>query len=450
MRNWALLLVFSLTSAAAAGDWPQFRGPFFNGSTDEKGLPDKWTQTENVAWTATLPGPSAATPVVSGDRVFVSTADASKDALAAYCLDRRTGEVLWKHEIAKGIRKDTRSTFSSPSPATDGKLVVFFYGNGDLVTFNVGGKELWKKNIGPFAFLWTFSTSPVLYDGKLYVQVLQRDVAVSGFGGFGKGKRKAKPAPNKAPSEGGAKAGKVDSFLLALDPQTGKELWRHVRPAQAIAESLEAFTTPMPWEHDGRRELLIAGGDALTGHDPQTGKELWRWETWNPQKIGHWRLVPSPVAGQGVVLACAPKGDPIYAIKAGGEGKLGSTDVAWVSREQRSVTSDVPTPAFYDGDFFVLSDVRESLSRVEPATGRVKWTIKTPGRAKYEASPLAADGKIYVINFDGQVSVIDAAKGDMRNTIAMEKDEEIARSSIIAAHGQLFIRTARKLYCVGK
>src|SRR5439155_20004531 len=134
--HWAFLIVFSLTSGAQGSDWPQFRGPFFNGSTDEKGLPDKWSQTENVAWTATLPGPSAATPVVSGDRVYVSTTDVASDALAAFCLDRRTGEVVWKHNVGKGIRKDSRSTFSSPSPATDGKVVVFFYGNGDLATFD--------------------------------------------------------------------------------------------------------------------------------------------------------------------------------------------------------------------------------------------------------------------------------------------------------------------------
>jgi len=451
--RWAFLIVFSFTSVAGATDWPQFRGPFFNGSTDEKGLPEEWTQTENIAWTATFPGPSAATPVVFGDRVFVSTTNVSSDTLAAYCLDRRTGKVLWNREVAKGIRKDTRSTFSAPSPATDGKLVVFFYGNGDLVTYDVSGKELWKKDIGPFAFLWTFSTSPLLYDGKLYLQVLQRDVPVTGYSPFGKGKSRGKAGPpqREAKGPGDAKGSKIESYLLALDPQTGKELWRQSRPSQAVAESLEAFTTPTPFEHGGRRELLIAGGDALTGHDPATGKELWRWETWNPMKVGHWRLVPSPVAGGGVLLACAPKGEPIYALKAGGEGKLTKSDIAWVSRDERAVSSDVPTPAFYDGDFFILNDLRQSLSRVEPATGRVKWTIKTPGRAKYEASPLAADGKIYLINFDGQVAVVDAAKGDVLRTIPMEESrEEVVRSSIIAAHGQLFIRTARTLYCVGK
>jgi outer membrane protein assembly factor BamB len=237
-----------------------------------------------------------------------------------------------------------------------------------------------------------------------------------------------------------------------MEPETGKTLWRQVRPSLARQESREAFTTPIPFHHEGRTQLLIAGGDAITGHDPETGEELWRWGTWNPASIPHWRLVTSPVTGDGVILVCAPKRDPVYAIKAGGAGVLGDRALAWVSRDQRPVSADVPTPAFYDGDFFVLSDVRKCLSRVEPRTGTVKWTVPTPGRAKYEASPLAADGKIYLINFDGQVSVLDAADGAVLNVIPMDEpiDGEVVRASISAAHGQLFIRTTRNLYCVGK
>ena len=198
--------------------------------------------------------------------------------------------------------------------------------------------------------------------------------------------------------------------------------------------------------------MLVIGGDVLTGHDPQTGKELWRWGTWNPNQIEHWRLVPSPVAGDGVFLACAPKGDPIYAVKAGGSGVLDKSALAWVSRQARDISADVPTPAYYDGDFFILSDVRRCLSRVEPKTGKVKWTVPTPGREKYEASPLAADGKIYLINFVGQVSVFNAADGKVIHSTSMDDpaNGEVVRSSIVAAHGQLFIRTTRKLYCVGK
>lgn len=429
------VLALTITSSARAGNWPQWRGPSFNGSSDEKNLPDQWSTTENIVWTADLAGVAAATPIVWEKRVFLSGVDAANDTLQALCFDRADGKPLWKHEVAKGIRRDDRSNYASASPVTDGKLVMFFYGNGDLVCSDLDGKRLWQRNIqtdyGTFAFLWTFSSSPLLYDGKLYLQVLQRNVPVSGRG--------QKEGPN-------------DPYVLALDPQTGKTLWRVVRPSEAVAESREAFTTPLPLESAGRKELVIAGGDALTGHDAATGKELWRWATWNPTRIPHWRLVTSPVAGGDVVLVCAPKRDPVYAIRTGGAGVLDDRSVAWTSRQTREVSADVPTPAYYDGDFFVLSDVRKNLSRVEPQTGKVKWTVATPGQAKYEASPLAADGKIYLINFAGQVTVLKAASGEVLGTISMDKPAagEVVRASIVAAHGQLFIRTTRKLYCVGR
>jgi outer membrane protein assembly factor BamB len=411
-----VMLMLAATSSQAA-NWGQWRGPNFNGSTDESNLPTKWSQTENIAWSIAMPGPSGSTPVVWGDHVFVSSTDQKKQTVKAICLDRKSGQVLWQHDVAEGVRKDRRSTYAGPSPATDGKNVVFFYGNGELITYDFKGQKKWSKNIGPFAFGWTFSTSPLLFDGKLYMQVLQRG----------------------------------NSFLLALDPDTGKELWRKSRPSKARAESLEAFTTPVPYVHQGRRQLLIAGGDALTGHDPATGDELWRWGTWNPERIGHWRLVPSPIAGDGVVLACAPKRHPIYAVTASGKGVLGDAGVLWTSLDNRPVSSDVPTPAFYDGDFFVLSDGRGMLSRVEPKTGKIKWTVETPGRAKYEASPLAADGKLYLINFDGEVSILSAKDGMVLGTIAMEDDPQGAiRSSVIASQGQLYVRTDTRLYCIGK
>lgn len=245
---------------------------------------------------------------------------------------------------------------------------------------------------------------------------------------------------------------KNESYILAMNPATGKTLWRQIRPSKARAESREAFTTPIPYSFGGNKQLLVVGGDVLTGHDLETGKELWRWGTWNPRRITHWRHVPSPVAGEGIVLVCAPKNDPIYAIQPKGTGVLADDAIAWDSRDVREVSSDVPTPAFYDGDFFVLSDLRKSLSRVEPRTGKVKWTIPTPGRAKYEASPLAADGKIYLINHAGQVAVINAANGEVLNVITMDKPsgQEVVRASISAAYGRLFIRTTRRLYCVGK
>ena len=436
MIRFVILLTSLLaTLNANAENWGQWRGPFFNGSTTEKNLPSEWSTTENIAWTVDMPGPAASTPVVWGDRVYVSTTDSEAKSLLAMCIDRRGGKVLWQHKVADGMRRDDKSNFASPSPATDGSRAFFFYGNGELAAFDCAdGKKLWARNLqkdyGDFAFQWTFSTSPLLYDGKLYMQVLQRNVPVGGRG--------LKDKPN-------------ESYLLALNPADGKELWRVVRPSEAVAESLEAFNTPMPFVHKGRKEILVAGGDCLTGHDAATGKELWRWGTWNPTKIGHWRLVPSPIAGDEIILACAPKGDPIYAVKAGANGTLQQDDIAWKSEKQSKISSDVPTPLFYEGDFFVLSDNRKGLSRVEPKTGKVKWSIDTPGRKKYEASPSGADGKIYIMNFAGEVTVVDANKGEVLRTIPMgDEGDDMIRSSIVIAQGQLFIRTNKRLYCVGK
>jgi outer membrane protein assembly factor BamB len=435
MRVILLLISCFAAFPTLAENWGQWRGPLFNGSTSEKGLPAEWSKEQNIAWSLDMAGPSASTPVVWGDRVYVSSSDSAAKSLLAICVDRRAGKVLWQAKVADGYARDEKSNYSSPSPATDGTRVIFFYGSGDLAAFECAtGNKLWSRNLqkeyGDFAFQWTFSTSPLLYNGKVYMQVLQRDVPVGGRG--------SKDKAN-------------ESYLLALNPATGEELWRVIRPSEAVAESREAFSTPVAFEHNGRKEILIAGGDCLSGADPETGKELWRWGTWNPTKIGHWRLVPSPVAGGGVVLACAPKGDPIYAVKAGLSGNLDDSALAWKSEKQSKVSSDVPTPAFYDGDFFVLSDNRKALSRVEPKTGKVKWSVETPGRAKYESSPSVADGKIYFINFAGEVTVVDAAKGEVLKTIPMgDEGENMIRSSVAISQGQLFIRTNKRLYCVGK
>lgn len=427
-------LIVLLASTLDAGDWPQFRGPFFNGSSDETDLPSSWSQAGGIVWTAPLPGPSAATPIIHGDHVFVSSSDAEKRSLKAIAFDRRTGKQLWEHEVASGVQRDARSNYASPSPATDGKVVVFFYGRGELAAYDFAGKELWRKDMaaayGEFAFLWTFATSPLLFDGRLYLQVLQRDTPVDGRG--------FEDRPNH-------------SYLLSLDPKTGKELWRQVRVSKARAESRESFASPIPVERDGKKQIVVVGGDCMTGHDARNGQELWRWGTWNPDRIGHWRHVPSPVVGNDIALVCAPKRDPIYAIKLGKSGALGNSDIAWVSRKTRELSSDVPTPGFAHGDFFVLSDVRKTLARVDPKTGKIKWSLRTPGTSKYEASPTVADGKVYLINFAGEVTVVDAKTGEIRSTMDTGATAEYPiRSSIAVAHGSLFIRTNRRLICVGK
>ena len=431
---WAVALGLSL-AGVQAGEWGNWRGPNHNGSTEEKDLPAKFSKTQGVIWSAPMLGPSAATPIVFGDHVFVSSSNPEEQQLMASCHDRKTGALKWKHVVAHGHNKDNRSNYAAPSPVTDGQMVSFFYGNGALATYTLDGEKLWSKNIekehGQFAYQWTPSSSPLLHDGTLYMQVLQRNTKVRGRG-----------------RDNG------QSYILGFDPKTGEQLWKVYRSAKAKAESLEAYSTPVPFTHGGREEILISGGDCMTGHDPKTGRELWRWGTWNPTRIGHWRLVPSPVAGGGVVLACAPKRAPVYALKAGAEGDVSSRGMLWHSEGSRDgVSSDVCTPLFYQGSFFVLyGEGRDKmLSCVEPKTGKIKWASDLESRPLFRGSPTGADGKIYVQNHAGTVHVIDAKSGRVLHRAAMgEAGDDQTRASIAVAHGRLFIRTNGRLFCVGK
>lgn len=427
--------MLSAGSSAEAQNWPNWRGPNQNGSSEATGLPAKFSPTENIAWVVDLPGEGASSPIVWEDAVFVSAVDEDQEAVVALKIDRASGKIAWSRKLGEGIRKDDKSTFAGPSAVTDGEQVIFFTGHGHLVSYDFEGQELWRRDIqgeyGVFAFGWTFSTSPLLHDGKVYLQVLQRDTAVDGRGFADK---------------------MNESYLLALDAANGKELWRVNRPTDAQVESREAFSSPVVITHEGRTELLVVGGDFLTGHDPGNGKELWRWGTWNPDHgEKFWRLVPSPVYGDGVILACAPKKQPVYAVAAGAEGRVAFEDVLWQS-DTKEVSADVPTPLFYQGRFYILNEGRKVLNCIEPKTGRVIWSEALDAKVKLEASPTGADGKIYLMSHLGEIFVVKAGdEFELLHQTQLGSSQSInIRASIAAAKGQLFIRTDRQLFCVGE
>ncbi len=435
-----LALLFTAASPVRAENWPNWRGPNQDGSTTATGLPTQFSQTENVRWVADVPGMSASCPVIWGDKVFLTAPIEAEQKLVGLCYDAKTGKELWRKAIADGLRWDDRSNMANPSPVTDGQRVLFLFSNAKLACFDLDGGELWRRDLaethGAFGTQWTYGSSPLLDGGKLYIQVLQRNEAFE-FQGFPKG------TPGKD----------MSSYILALDPATGNDLWKVTRASDAVAESLESFSSPVVTTHNGRRQLLIVGGDCITGHDADTGVELWRSASWNGEKIGHWRLVPSAVAGDGIVLACAPKKNPVYAFKLDSRG---DAELAWVS-DPKEASSDVSTPLFYEGSFYVLDSDRKSITRIEPATGKVIWRGELPSRAKLEASPTAADGKIYCMNFWGEVFVIKAGgdrfellhTADMGNGSKPGGSDQSVRATIGIAGGSLFIRTQEKLYRIG-
>ena len=434
--RWVVLsvaaVVFATPLSALAADWPQWRGPALNGSSEAKDLPDKLDPKQNLAWKATLPGPGAGTPIIFGDRIFLSALDTQSKKLLALCLDRKDGKVLWRKEVGLGYAANQRNNMASPSPLTDGKTVWFYYGTGDLAAFDVEGKELWARNLekdyGKFNVQWIYGSSPLLWEGKLFVQVLHRDVPPHG--------------PRQAEGQ------RSESYLLALEPQTGREIWRVVREDNANAESKESYGTPVPFFGSDRKEIVVIGGDVVSGHDVETGKELWRAGDWNPERIGHWRIVPSVLTAEGLAVACAPKNGPVMAFKAGGEGDVTDTHTAWKTRD---FTSDVCVPLYYNKQLYVLDGDGKKVHCADLKTGKVKWSGSLGGDAVFRASPTGADGKIYCMNERGAVWVLSADefkvlyKGDLGGA-----GNYPTRSTIAVADGQAFVRTSDTLYCFKK
>ena len=439
------VLAASFTGLSFAADWPNWRGPNQDGSSPEKGLPDKFSKTENVKWSVATPGLSASVPVVSGGKVFLSAPINDEKKLVALCYDAKTGKELWRNVVTEGeLQWDNKSNLASPSATADGKHVVFLFANAVAACFDYEGKQIWKRDFkethGAFGTQWTYGSSPLLDGGKLYIQVLQRNAPFE-FQGFPKG------TPGKD----------MSSYILALDPATGKDLWKVIRPSDAEMETLESFASPVCFTFNGQRQLLIIGGDCITGHDASTGKELWRWGNWNPDQNKNLRLVPSVVAGDGIALACSPKKRPVFGVKLGLSGNQADSALAWTS-DPKDFTSDVSTPAYYEGKFYVLDSDHKTVTCVEPKTGKVVWTGETGSKAKFESSPTIADGKIYMTNFWGDVYVVKAG-GDKFELLSVNEmgdgtkpngDAKSCRSSIAVADGCLFVRTQDKLYSIGK
>jgi len=424
---WATLLA---ATSALAEDWPQWRGPFFDGSTTETNLPTQWSGTENVAWSAPLPGTSAATPVIWRDSVFVSSPDAKKE-LRLICLDRATGEVRWQKVVAAGDREEGLNNTASPSPVTDGQRVIVMFATGELTAFDFSGQQLWQRNLvtefGKFANMWMYGSSPMLYRGKLYVQALQQN-----------------PVPPEYPHAHDGRPNR-ESFLLCLEPATGKTLWRQLRPTDAVNESTESYSTPIPCENSPGREILVVGANYLTAHNPETGAEVWRFGGLNSRNELHWRNVPCPVTVGNMVIVSAPRGDPVIGIKAGGRGVVTDTHLAWKSKD---FPTDCTTPLIYQKSLYVLDGDHQVMTCRDPQTGETKWQGNLGVREIFRASPTGADGKIYCLSESG-TAVVLAAGNEFKVLSTIALHEGPVRSSIAVARGHLFIRTAKHLLCIG-
>ena len=410
--------VWLLAAAAAAplpgADWPQWRGPDLTGSSPERALPVRWSARENVAFKLALPAGGASTPIIVGDRVFLNVAEG--DTVELWCVDRRTGTVKWKRPLGSGAGHAHRKhNMATPSPVTDGAAVFAMTGNGVLKGFDLEGRERWARDVqkeyGPFGLQWGYGSSPLLYDGVLYVPVLH-------------GMKTDDP-----------------SYLLGIDAATGQTRFRVERPTDAPMESPDAYTTPTVIRKGTAAEIVLTGGDVVTGHDPRTGHEIWRASGLNPGREGNYRIVASPVAAGDVVVA-PTRVRPMLALRGFGRGDVSRSALLWSFNQG----PDVPTPATDGTLLYVVTD-QGLLSCLDLASGKVHYGPQRLRVGTYSASPLLADGKLYVTSEDGLTSVVRA--GTTFELLAENALDDFTLSSPAAAGGQIFLRTRGALYAIG-
>ena len=413
-RLWLSMSFAALVAATLSADnWPQWRGPQLNGVSTETGLPLKWTSDSNVAWKLPLPEWSGATPIVWGNSIFLNVAEGS--ALSLWCVDRKGPTVLWKAPLGGGNHREQKQNMSSPSPVTDGTHVYVMTGTGILKGFDFKGNALWSRDIqreyGRFGLNWGYASSPLLHEDGLFVEVLH-------------GMHTDDP-----------------SYLLRIDKNTGKTVWKVERPTEALRESPDAYTTPALLQYGTTTEIVVSGGDVVTGHDPATGKELWRLNGLNPHNDTSNRIVASPVVAGGLIIAPS-RVNPVIAIRPGGRGDVSQSHKVW----QFTRGPDVPTPVSDGTHVFIVTD-SGIVYALNAKTGAVVWGPTRLKSGTYSASPVLADGRVYVTNEDGLTSVF--AAGPAYELLAENPLDDYTLSSPAVSEGQIFIRTAKHLFAIG-
>ncbi|NQT01295.1 MAG: PQQ-binding-like beta-propeller repeat protein [Planctomycetes bacterium] len=422
-----IIVCLLVSTRVLAGDWPHWRGPFLNGSSEEKNLPSSWSKTENVAWVVSLPGHSSATPIIAKGKVFVSSTDKNSGNLFALCLNAKNGKELWRKKLGASSRKVPRNNPATPSPVTDGKYVYFMFGSGDLVGMDYEGNILWSRNLeseyGNISIKYGYSSSPLLFDERLYILIQRRHTAYR--------------SPQST---------SLDAFILSVDPKTGENIWRQPRETDALNESLDSYSSPIPYEHSGHAEIVVIGSDYVTANDPKTGKEFWRYE-YAKQKSTRGRNISSVVTGEGLIFGVPPRGSQgLLAFRSGRESTVTDDNIVWAFN---GPAPDVSTPLYYKGNIYVLGDRRGGvMTCLDAVTGRQKWQGELGGRAPWWASITAGDDKLYCISEAAEAVVLAADDGRFKILSRIDMEDKPVQASIAIADGRLFIRTASKLFCI--
>ncbi len=429
-------------AAPGKGNWPSFRGPQASGIAEGQNLPEKWNGKtgENILWRTPIPGLAHSSPVVWGNRIFVTSAvssdpkatfrpglygdgDASKDRSQhrwmLYAIDKENGKIVWEKTAYQGEpleKRHIKSTYANSTPATDGRIVVTWFGSQGVYAYDFQGRLLWKVNLGRVdmgaydipTYEWGPASSPIIWNDLVIVQCDTQ----------------------------------ADSFLLALNAATGKTVWKTER------DELPSWGTPTVMQTSAGPQLVTNASNFIRAYDPRTGKELWR--LGRSSKI----TAPTPVFADDLIVVASGRGPerPIFVVRptARGdvtlaEGKTSSEPIVW-SRTGRG--SYMPTPLIYNGILYVLGN-NGLFDAYNLKTGEEVYRQRLPTVGSgYSASPVAADGKIYLSNEDGEMLVIGA--GDKFTHLATNTMGELLMATPALSEGVMYVRTSNSLFAIGR
>ena len=441
-RPLAVGLGLVLAASVQAQNWPQFRGPNASGVAGGHAAPIRWDAEKgtNILWKTSIPGLAHSSPIVWGDRVFVTTAvssdpnvelseeypngmttakDTAEHSWRLYALNKHTGEVLWERVAHEGVPKSQRhpkSSQASPTPATDGKVIVAFFGSEGLYAYDFDGTLLWKQDLGLLNAGWHFdpdyvygvASSPIIYEDLVIVQCDLQE----------------------------------DSFLVAFQLKDGQEVWRSPR------DEIPSWATPTIYMGKDRSELVTHSPSFIRGVDLRSGEELWRLSS----NLDH--TIPTPVVSGDLiyVTSAGVKLSPVYAIRPGGTGDItleeGATSNEFIAWSYRRGGPFIPTPVVYDGYLYLCAD-NGVLTVYDARTGERIYRARIGGKGgAYFASPIAADGKLYFASEDGDIFVIKT--GPKYELLAENPMGEVLMATPAISEGVLYVRGLKHLFAIGE
>jgi len=387
----------------AAKYWARWRGPSGQGVVTGTGYPDSWSATENVKWKVPVPGSGNSSPIVWGDRIFVTTAYDSGRRLSVVAYRRTDGMKIWETFAPEGRTSygHYKNGHASATPATDGQRVYVSFGTRGLLALDMNGKQVWYRDLGAMDAYHGTAGSPLLYKDRVILYQDQNS----------------------------------NSFIAAFDARTGKDIWRTPRTARV------GWGTPAAIHASGRDEIIVNGQYAVVAYNPENGQELWRANGTTME------TVPTPVVGHGLVFNSSGRAGPTLAIRPGGTGDVTNSHLAWSSPRGSPF---IPSPILYGDYLYMVNDMQSIATAFEAATGRSAWQGRLGvARAEgFSASPVAFDGKVFFTNDEGETFVLKA--GGTFELLHTNSLGERTLASPALVEGRWYFRTEGHLIAIGR